>query len=62
MTLTVDYEHLFKVIAHPLPICDNIEMATISKGPAKIVDNRMKRILENLTLTLTYNIKIFQLA
>lgn len=27
-------KHLFKVIAHPLPICDNIEMAIISKGPA----------------------------
>lgn len=41
---------------------DNIEMVTISKGLAEIVDNGMKRISENFVLTLTHNLKIFQLA
>lgn len=34
---------------------DNIEMITISKDPAYIVDNMVKRILENFALTLMYN-------
>lgn len=41
---------------------DNIEMMTISKGPAYIVDKRMKRITENIALTLIYNFEIFHLA
>lgn len=41
---------------------DNIEIVTISKGPAKIMENKMKRISENFALTLTNNFEIFQLA
>lgn len=37
-------------------------MVTISKGPAKIMDNRMKRISKNFALTLTHKLDIFQLA
>lgn len=37
---------------------DNVEMVTISKDPAWIIDNKMKRISDNFALTLTYTLEI----
>lgn len=34
---------------------------TIQKFPAQVMDNRMKIILVNFTLNLTYNLEVVQL-
>lgn len=41
---------------------DIIEMETISKLPAKIINIRMKGILKDFHLILTYDLEIFHLA